>query len=210
VAGRGGPPDLSEEQLVALRHRAKADLRKRLRAVRRALPASARAERSERIAAHVVALDPWRTAHTIAAYVAMGGEADPAPLVQAALRDGKRVVLPRVEPAAPDMTWHVLERDAPLEPSGMGFEQPRADAECIEPAGVDVVIVPAVAADERGHRIGMGRGYYDRALTSMTNATRIAIVYDFQLLAEVPDTPGDLPVHYVVSDRGALTSTGGQ
>jgi len=201
VAGRGGPPDLSEPELRALRHRAKAEIRKRVGAIRRALPTEARHARSAKIAARVTVLEPWSRATTVALYVAMRGEADPAPLAVAARENGKRVVLPRLEPGA-ELTWHLAEEGASLEESGMGFEQPATDAPAVHADAIDLVIVPAMAADDRGHRIGWGGGYYDRALPRMTHATRVAIVYDFQMLAEVPNTPNDVPVHYVVTDRG--------
>jgi 5-formyltetrahydrofolate cyclo-ligase len=64
--------------------------------------------------------------------------------------------------------------------------------------------VPALAVDARGFRIGYGRGFYDRLLPTLPNALTVAIVYDFQLVAEVPEEPFDVPVHVVATDARVL------
>ena len=81
---------------------------------------------------------------------------------------------------------------------------PRADAKRLDAASADVVLVPAVALDERGYRIGHGKGYYDALLPELPNARRIGMIFDFQLIAEVPITPGDVPVHVIVTDRRTI------
>jgi 5-formyltetrahydrofolate cyclo-ligase len=172
--------------------------------VRRAVPKDARARRSAAIAAHVTAMPEWSQARCVAAYVAMRGEVDPKPIVTAAHAGGKTVALPRIDWGEEAMTFHVFVTGDALEESGMGFDQPPASSPSVELADMELVIVPAVAVDERGYRIGWGRGFYDRMLPVLPNATSIALVFDFQLLMEVPDTAGDVPVDVVASDRGIL------
>ncbi|MCA9601752.1 MAG: 5-formyltetrahydrofolate cyclo-ligase [Polyangiales bacterium] len=198
---------------VALRFQAKAELRARLKGVRRALPAEARRERSLRVATRVSSLDAWANARTILAYVAMAGETDPAPLVESLLGAGRVLVLPRIEPGDLDLKLKRVDGDgadghatvaAQLEDSGYGFAQPPTTAADVDPADVDMVLVPAMAVDERGHRLGYGRGYYDRLLPRLPHAVRVVIAYDFQLLSELPNTPGDERVDYVVTDARIL------
>jgi 5-formyltetrahydrofolate cyclo-ligase len=88
----------------------------------------------------------------------------------------------------------------------MGFLQPPAGSPRVPELDVGIVLVPALAVDERGHRIGWGKGFYDRLLPLVPDAVRIALVFDFQLVAEVPDTPGDERVDYVVTDSRVIAT----
>jgi 5-formyltetrahydrofolate cyclo-ligase len=82
----------------------------------------------------------------------------------------------------------------------MMFLQPPEHAPSVADGDVDLVIVPALAADERGHRIGYGKGFYDRLLPRLSGATRLCVIFDFELVAEVPNRPGDEMVDLIVTD----------
>jgi 5-formyltetrahydrofolate cyclo-ligase len=192
------PPD--DEH--GLRKQAKAELRRRMRAVRRVMPEDARRVRAQALAAHVLALAEYAGAKTLAVYVAVRGEADPTPVVEAALGAGKTIALPRVEGAG--IVFHRWSPDAALVESADLIPEPAADAPIVAPDAIDLVLVPALAVDARGHRIGYGRGYYDRLLPTLVHAHKVAFVYDFQLLAELPDTTGDVRVDRVVTDRRVI------
>lgn len=165
--------------------------------------------RSRAIAERLCELGAFQRARVIAAYVAMRGEADPGPIVEAARAAGKSVVLPRVSWERECLDLCEVGAGDALDESGMGFMQPRADAAAIADDRVDLVIVPALAVDGRGHRVGWGKGFYDRLLASLDWAVSVAIVFDFQLVDEVPDTPGDVPVHRIVTDRQTLQTPSG-
>ncbi len=198
--GGRGPSGLDAAAEVQLRHRAKQQIRKSMQAVRRTVPADARARRSARIAEHVRGLGGWTRARVVAGYVAMRGEVDPAALLDEVRGSGRMVVLPRVDVDAQTLELRRVDDGVSLEESAMGFLQPPASAPRVDEGEVDLVLVPALAADERGYRIGWGKGFYDRLLPLMPRATRVALVFDFQLVAEVPETPGDEPVDVVVTD----------
>jgi 5-formyltetrahydrofolate cyclo-ligase len=85
----------------------------------------------------------------------------------------------------------------------LGFREPPADA---PPASeLDVIVVPALAVDPRGHRIGYGAGHYDRTLAALgPGVVSVAVAFDFQLLAEIPNTDGDVAVGWVVTDERAM------
>jgi len=85
-------------------------------------------------------------------------------------------------------------------------EDPLVGGDGRDLASIDVVVVPALAVDPTGHRIGYGAGYYDRALARAApgGATSIAVAYDFQLISEVPVTEGDVAVRFVVTDHRVL------
>lgn len=187
----------------ALRLQAKEELRRRMRSVRGAIPADARAARSRAMVERVLGLDEYARAKVVAGYVAVRSEADPAAVLARALADGKRVALPRVD-ANGALVFHDWSDGRTLVESELGILEPAEDSPVLAPSEIDLVLVPALAADARGHRIGSGRGFYDRALPLLTRAHAVAYVYDFQLLAEIPDTEGDACVDRVLTDRKTL------
>lgn len=202
MTGRRRRPEPTPEQLLRLRHEAKGQLRARIGAVRRALPAEAREKRSRAIADHVLAHEAYEGAQVLTAYIAMRGEVDPTPILAAARAAGKRIALPRIDWSTETMLFYRWDDGDELEESGMGFLQPLEAAPQIPDSDVDLVLTPALAIDLRGHRIGFGKGFYDRFLERLPDAASIALIFDFQLLAEVPDTPGDVPVDFWATSKG--------
>jgi 5-formyltetrahydrofolate cyclo-ligase len=193
--------------LEVLRARAKVALRKRLRAVRASLPEAARAERSRQIGQRVCALDVWQRAGVVAVFRSMEHEVDTAWLIADARARGAVVALPCVlddhDTLVFRVAWHG-ERAYALQYSAMGIEEPDASAPTLDPAEIDVVVVPALALDASGQRLGYGRGWYDRTLPRCTRATTLAVAFDFQLLAEIPCGSHDVPVHWIVTDQRTL------
>lgn len=182
----------------------KKELRRSIGALRRAVPASARAVRDRAIADATMALDAMASARTIAAYSAVRGEVDPRRIVERCWSLGHTVVLPRVDRAQGTLGWYEHSNDRPLREGAFGIGEPAEDAAAVAADRIDVVLVPAVAYDERGHRLGQGMGFYDRALPLLTRAVRIGLAFDFQLVAELPNDPHDQPVDFVVTDRHVL------
>ena len=131
-------------------------------------------------------------------YPTIRGEVELGPLLEALRARGATIALPRVVPESNELTLHVHEAGNPLEESGWGILEPREDAPRVD--GLDVVLVPCLAIDLSGQRIGYGRGFYDRMLSEHPEALRVALAYDFQLLAEAPAFDHDVPVHVVVTD----------
>jgi 5-formyltetrahydrofolate cyclo-ligase len=182
-----------------LRLQAKAQLRKSRRAVRRSLPDSARAARSAKIVASVLAEPVFAKARRVALFSPMidRGEVDVRPLDRAAREQGKVVAYPTLRD---DMEMLVAD-PSELEERGRGFAEPPETAPAIEVDDDLLVIVPALAIDPRGHRVGYGRGYYDRFLAKVAPpAFALAVIYEFDIIAEVPVTDGDYPVDMVITD----------
>ncbi len=193
----------SDEALRLLRPRAKALLRKRMRQLRSSLPAEARRARSEAATARVLALPAWRDARAVALYASMADEFDTAGLLRDALDRGVDVALPVVEQGRV-LTFRWLEQGGQRFPTAMsdyGIDEPTPEAPLADLDRIEVVIVPALAMDPRGHRLGFGRALYDNTLVLMPRARRVAAVFAFQMIAEVPDEPHDQRVHYVVTDE---------
>jgi 5-formyltetrahydrofolate cyclo-ligase len=141
-----------------------------------------------------------KRATSIAAYASMEAEVDTWPILDRLWREGREVSLPRVGAPLTDLTLHRVAGRDELERAPMGILEPGASAPLAAREAVDVVLIPALAVDSRGHRLGWGKGYYDRFLPSLTRATRIALAFDFQLLGELPNTESDVPVQLIVTD----------
>jgi 5-formyltetrahydrofolate cyclo-ligase len=185
-----------------LRRRAKSALRKQMRAVRGALPESACDARSEEIASRVLTLPELDTATTVLAFASIRNEARTRPIIEAMHRAGKRVALPRV--SENELVLHVVESDTDLVEGAFSVPEPPKDAPRIEPSAVQFALIPALAVDQRGYRIGYGGGYYDKLLPSLDSACACAIAYDFQLIAEVPNLPFDVAVDLIVTDARVI------
>ena len=189
-----------------IRLKVKAELRKRLRGVRKTTPLEACEERSRAIVARLEAHPALASARTVALFwpIVSKHEVDLRAL-DASLRARQvRVAYPAID-ADHVMTFRFVDDVAKMEESGLGFMAPAADA--AEATALDVVVVPAIAADPAGHRIGYGAGYYDRTLPRFAPpAVSIAVVYDWQLIAEVPAMPDDVPCAIVVTDKRELAS----
>jgi 5-formyltetrahydrofolate cyclo-ligase len=198
---------LKPEDELPIRFQAKRELRKRLSNVRKLLPLDARREAN---AAICEALRPFlEGARTIALFRAIGskGEIDLTPIHLEARAKGIRVAYPAIDTSPDDdvpigeATMSFRFADS-LAERGHGFEEPSEDAERAE--SLDVIVVPALAFDERGHRLGYGAGLYDRTLPRFPGAKTVGVAYDFQLLMEVPQTEGDVPVQRIVTDKRTI------
>jgi 5-formyltetrahydrofolate cyclo-ligase len=193
-----------ERMQHALRVYAKRELRTRMQSVRNVLPISAHAERSARACERVIALPEFAAARNIAAYVAMRKEIDPRAVLDRAAELGKLVLLPRVEEHG--LEFYVHHAGEELVENGWGVLEPAETAERVAIAEIDVMLVPALALDLRGFRIGYGKSFYDRVLPKLTHGRAVGFAYEFQLLAEVPNEAHDQRVHIVVTDKRSVTA----
>ncbi len=184
-----------------LRVAVKRELRKRMRGVRATLPAATVASWSALVAGRLATLPSFSGARLVAFFWPIEGrnEVDLRPLIEQARARGQRVAFPATAADGAEICLRELLPGASLAPGPLGFDEPPADAPLADP--VDLVVVPALAVDPRGHRIGYGRGYYDRLLARMAGVASVAVAFDFQLVIEVPATEGDVPVGEVVTDR---------
>ncbi len=195
----------SAEEL--LRARVKSELRRRMRGLRKALPLSACAERSQRIGERLERLDAFARAESVCLFwpIEDRHEVDLRGLDARLRARGVRVAYPGMDPDDGKMTFRFVTDVDAMQEHGFGFREPTPKEP--EAQSVDAIIVPALAVDPRGHRIGYGAGHYDRVLPRYAPpAVTIAVAFDFQLLAEVPESALDVPVEWVVTDARELRS----
>lgn len=198
---------MSAEELAAYRNAAKEALRQRLAAVRRTLSAEARSARAKGACERVLLEDAFQRARVVLAYAALRFEPDPAGVVARAVLLGKVVALPRVDVDSGALRLHAYTPGDALSESALGVKEPLSDAPLVAEADVDLVLVPGLAFDGRGYRLGYGKGFYDRLLPSLTRATRLGLAFELSLIAEVPNAEHDVPVHAVVTERRVLLAS---
>lgn len=197
--------DIDPEAEKILRYRAKAELRKRARALRNSIPHDAILERSRRIVNALAALPEIAAARSVALFYPIEGrnEVDLRPLDAELRQRGARVAYPAIDRESGVMTFRFVSDTEAMEEHGYGFREP--SPEDPEAESLDVVVVPALQIDATGHRIGYGAGYYDRTLPRFVPPARaVAVAFAFQLIAEVPVTEGDVPVSLIVTDERVL------
>ncbi|HEY8341871.1 MAG TPA: 5-formyltetrahydrofolate cyclo-ligase [Calditerricola sp.] len=193
--------DIARERM---RH-AKRRLRARILAVRDSLPAAARAAASRRICSTVASLDAWRDAEAVMLYAAFGSEVNVDTLMALAWRANKKVLLPRVEKAERRIRPYRVDGWDVLVPGTYGIREPDPTRCALWTGPIDAVIVPGVAFDGRGGRMGYGAGYYDRFLTGPADgAVRVAVAFACQVVDAVPLEPHDAPMHCLVTEDGAF------
>jgi 5-formyltetrahydrofolate cyclo-ligase len=189
-------------------------LRREMGARRAALPEDERRARSHAAGKLLVALPELATPDglTIAGYVAAKGEIDPWPLFTVITVLGGVVALPRVSDEAPRLRFHNADPST-LAPGAFGLMEPPASAPEIPLDALDVVIVPGLAFDGEGRRVGFGGGYYDGAFGGAAAGGKrpalIGLAYDFQIVPRCPAGAGDVPVDVVVTDARVLRPAGG-
>lgn len=135
----------------------------------------------------------------IAAYLPMGGELDPRPLMQALRKNGNSICLPVcINEDAPLVFRRYRHNDALL-PDDMGIAAPRATAQQVTP---DIVLLPLLTFDGQGHRLGRGGGFYDRTLAELkkrSDCRFIGLAFDMQMVDKCPIAPHDEALHAVLT-----------
>lgn len=180
---------------------AKTALRDQLITYRGRLGPAVIAERARAVAEALLAAPEVRRAATVAAYVSVGREPGTGPLLDGLVGAGKRVILPLLQPDD-DLDWAVYRGPDALASARRGLLEPTTPAVGREAvATADVVVVPGLAVDVRGMRLGRGGGSYDRALARATGTT-VVVLNSEEVLAEVPAAPHDRRVHGVVTEQG--------
>ncbi len=191
--------------MLRLRIQAKAELRKKARGLRNAIPASALEERSAKLVEKLLELKEVQSKERFALFypIESRNEVDLRLLDKELRGRGAKVAYPSVDRETGKMTFQWVSNLDELEERGNGFREPALEAP--EALDIDVMIVPALMIDERGYRLGYGAGYYDRTLPRYCPpGLSIAVGFDFQLTGELPNTPGDVAVSMVVTDKRVI------
>ena len=188
--------------------------RRRLRELRLGLTPAARSAAERTIRATLDRLGVFRGGAHVALYLPMPGEVDLRPSIEGARRRGTRIYVPRIvsrrrrrmlfAPWADGATWRT---------NAFGIVEPGTAAGARPVIGLDVVVLPVVGFDPRGNRLGMGAGYYDRALrrrlergAAWRRPLLVGVAFACQQLDDIPASPWDVPLDLVVTERGVIVT----
>jgi 5-formyltetrahydrofolate cyclo-ligase len=138
----------------------------------------------------------------VASYFPIGSEADPSPLVQAAIEAGCALALPHVVDRSKPLRFLTWLPGDPLVPGPFGLCQPVATALEIDPA---IILTPLVGFDRRGNRLGQGAGYYDRAFARHPGGWRIGVALAVQEVDSIPTEAWDVPLHAIATEQEWIT-----
>jgi 5-formyltetrahydrofolate cyclo-ligase len=178
----------------------KAQLRKHMRQQRRALDAPAQRVAANAVSSLITGLPGWSGASRIALYLANDGEIETSALAALCRSEGKQLFLPVItnENSLEFATW---DSNITLEANRFGIPEPGGDAERCSASALDIVIMPLVAWDLQGGRLGMGSGFYDRALAGVSGPLLVGLAHAMQQVGCVPSEPWDIAMDFVVTDN---------
>ena len=182
--------------------KSKRELRARYKGLRDAMTPEQRAQESARICEQILATEAYIRADSVLLYAAQGSEIDLFPIARDAWQRGKVVAYPRCLDKAGSMAFFAVDTPERLIPSTFGLYEP--DETCLpwQGTGYALCIVPALAVDIQGQRLGYGKGYYDRFLSSFEGVTACA-VFEACMADALPHGQYDVPVQLIINGKGA-------
>jgi 5-formyltetrahydrofolate cyclo-ligase len=189
----------------------KSRMRKEFRQRRGAIGSERRGILDASLNEHLIDYVEKSTCSVIAAYLAFDGEPDLEPALKHLRAGGVSLALPVIhkDPARFTITFHRWPRNSELKPNRYGILEP-AEAALIQLTDIDLVLVPMVAWDETGGRLGMGASFYDRLFqpfAALERPRRMGVAYQCQKARRIPVDPWDIPLHGVLSEQGWFTCT---
>jgi 5-formyltetrahydrofolate cyclo-ligase len=185
------------------------DLRRRLRAQRQALTPSEQTHAAQALAARLAATRQFRVSRRVALYLPNDGEIDPQGILKRLWQAHKTCYLPILSRLRHDRLWFApITPDTPLAFNRFGIPEPQVPARSWRRAqDLDLILMPLVAFDASGNRLGMGGGFYDKSLAFLRHRVRwhkphlLGLAHDFQRVARLNACAWDVPLEGVATDR---------
>lgn len=166
--------------------------------------------RSERITLALIGHPVYAACNTCCLYCSFRSEVATGPLLRACLQAGKTVAVPLTLPAVSRLRMvRITDPDRDLEPGYLGIAEPCRELveKCaLDPAGIDLIILPGAAFDREGQRLGYGGGFYDRFLAlEAPRALRVGLGFAVQVVERLPALPHDMPLDLLFTENEVLT-----
>lgn len=182
----------------------KRSLRAHMLAIRRSLPVAEQISAGRLIQERFRASAEYAAAGSVALYVATHAEVPTAEIIREALTAGKAVILPAV--TGNDLVFREICSEADLCEGSFGIPEPRSTCKSWDPVDIGIFVIPGVAFDHYGRRLGYGKGYYDKALHLLEGSGKLTgFCYDFQLVEVIVREPHDVIMDRVITERRVLT-----
>jgi 5-formyltetrahydrofolate cyclo-ligase len=185
---------------------AKEALRRQIRAALKKIPPAARASASAQVCALLKEWDIWRNAASVLLFAPMPVELDIWPLLAEALAAGKTVALPRFNPSGKNfVAGRVQNLPSDIVSGAFGIREPGPNCPELPFNQFALILVPGLAFDWRGRRLGRGKGFYDRFLAEV-RGVKCGVAFDEQIVSEVPAEPGDVQLDCVLAPSRWIVS----
>lgn len=186
----------------------KKGLRQKMLAMRRALSANETESRSSSLKENILSLLEYKNAKKIMVFLAMKGESNLDGFIRQALLDGKEVYIPVCLPERQMEAGRLIDMEH-FEKGPLGLRNLPAGYEVTSPESLDLVLIPGLAVSQEGIRLGMGAGYYDRYLARVPFEKRVAALWDFQVIPDIPSEPFDQKIAKIVTDKSVIVTKRG-
>jgi 5-formyltetrahydrofolate cyclo-ligase len=187
----------------------KAEIRKRILRLRNTMTQEEIRAGSDAIVKRLTELSALRRASALMVFLSYGSEVMLDDLIRWAWREGKRIAAPLSNPGTRELIPCRIDSFEDLESGHYGIREPKvASAKPFPREEIECVLVPAVAFDRRGYRVGYGGGYYDRFLPGVPQAARIGIAFACQIVEQIPPDPHDVTVDGIVTEREFIVAPG--
>ena len=186
----------------------KKGLRQKMLTMRRALSANETESRSSSLKENILSLLEYKNAKKIMAFLAMKGESNLDGFIRQALLDGKEVYIPVCLPERQMEAGRLIDMEH-FEKGPLGLRNLPAGYEVTSPESLDLVLIPGLAVSQEGIRLGMGAGYYDRYLARVPFEKRVAALWDFQVIPDIPSEPFDQKIAKIVTDKSVIVTKRG-
>ena len=180
----------------------KDSIRERLLKERSELALSDQFEKSYGIYLNIISLDRFKLSRRIGLYSSVRGEVSTDSIFLNAVSAGKEVYFPKVKGSS--LSFHRVHSLDELTPGKFGVPEPDSGAHSVEPHELDLIVLPGVAFDPRGSRLGYGKGFYDRFTQDIALGKRVGISYKFQLQKSIPNERHDMNVGTLVHEQGIV------
>jgi len=164
-------------------------------------------QHSFEIAKKLYQLPLWKIANTIALTISRSPEVDTWQIIRSGWLEGKRIVVPKCLPESKQMIFRKITSFEQLESVYFGLYEPKENqTEEVSQQEIDLMIVPGVAFNRQGYRIGFGGGYYDRYLQKFKGET-VSLAFSIQVLQELPIEKHDIPVKTIITEKELINSS---
>ena len=182
----------------------KSQLRSEAIEARRAIPRAQLVQASRLVEGNLASQREYRDAREVASYVSREDEVQTDGIIRRMFAEGKRVAVPLIDLPSVTLTFFEIHGLGDLSVGHFGILEPRGGAHPVPLSETDLILVPLVAWDDRGHRIGYGRGYFDRALAGRARSLAVGLALESQRITRVPDGPSDVRLDVVVTEKRVL------
>jgi 5-formyltetrahydrofolate cyclo-ligase len=181
----------------------KQKLRRLMKKMRNEHPASERMKKSVAISEKLADSEVFKRAKTVLFYYPKADEVDTRAVIDAALKMEKTVCLPCTDKKTRTISAFQISGFDTLRPATFGILEPEKDTlKAVAPEKIDLIIVPGIAFDEHGNRVGHGLGYYDKFLAGAKNAKKVGLAFDFQVVGKkIVCQSHDMTVDQIITEK---------